>query len=246
MAVSARTSSSTVAPCFSSTLRDCSCFTATLVCSVTCVVPALSALGWETLGVVCDLHVQIALHDGDRRNLHVLPHHDSAGALIDHDDGFAIRLHGEALHFRDELSGFLFVFRRKRDGDQRGVFGVGDGAEPLVESFGDARGRGKIGALELQAQMRGEVHAGRSALHDGAIGNAAHGGMVLGLGVAAASGQESAQYQRALRHRVNLVVRPLQSGHEQDPALQAGRIAERRHGHIDTRPRLRNTEAASQ
>ena len=169
-----------------------------------------------------DFDVKIALHDRDRRNLHVLPHHDGAGTFVDDDDGFAIRLHGEAVHFRNEFGGLFFVFRRKRDGDHGGVFGVCDGAESIVERFGDPRGRDKIGALKLQAQMRREVQARRPAFHDRAVRNTAHCGVILSCGVNAASGLKSPQHQRALRHRVNLTVRGLQSRHEQDPALQAG------------------------
>ena len=92
MAVSARTSSSTVAPFLRSTLRG------LLLLHIDAGLGHdLSGSGAEWIRLAdrearLNLNSQTALHHGYRGNLHVLTHDDCAGALVDDNLGAAIRL----------------------------------------------------------------------------------------------------------------------------------------------------------
>ncbi len=58
----------------------------------TTVRPRENGCGWLTCGVSEIGDGQVALRDRDRRDAHVAPHHDDAGALVDHDLGGEVGL----------------------------------------------------------------------------------------------------------------------------------------------------------
>ena len=133
--------------------------------------------------------------------------------------------------------------RRNRDAHQARVVGVRDGLrirrEVMIHHFRDAGRGGEIRFVKLQAHLFGRLNGGRCTLDDGAVRDAAHGGMVDRLRVAGAARDESAGDHRALRDGINLAVDSAQAGHQQQAALQTGGVAHGGHGRVDLHARLR-------
>src|SRR5580700_7919191 len=94
MAARACTSSSTVAPCLSNTLRAGASLTFTPTLATAAVVPADSGGGCE-----------MSRQDSHRRNVHIAAHYDGTRALIHHYPRRPVRIHREGLHVRDEING---------------------------------------------------------------------------------------------------------------------------------------------
>ena len=130
-----------------------------------------------------------------------------------------------------------------RDADQTGVVGVRDGLgirrEVMIHDFGDAGRGGEVGCVQLEAHLLGRLDGRRLALDDGAVRDAAHGGMIDRLRVPGAARDEAASHHGALRDGINLTVDAAQAGHQKQAALQTGGVAHGRHGGVDLHSRLR-------
>ena len=112
----------------------------------------------------------------------------------------------------------------------RGIDRLGGlGAEEIVDRGGDALGGGEIGVAQRQPHIGQAVERELDlALDDGAVGDAAdgrHAADDLGGG---AFGLETADRDRALRHRIDVAVGAEQGGDQQGAALQVFGVAERR------------------
>ena len=123
-----------------------------------------------------------------------LAHHDGAGAFVDDDAGRAIGFHRELLQIGHELDGARGVIRRDRHAT-RAEFSAWPSArrprEFAVDDLGDTGGGGEIGLVQLQPYVADSGHGRRRPLDDGARGDAAHGGMIHGLVVGGAAGDEA-------------------------------------------------------
>ena len=94
---------------------------------------------------------------GDRRNVHLLAHHDGSGALIDHDSRGRSVSTVKCFQLGDEFRGARGELGGNGDADQPGVVGVRDrrraGGEALIHGFGDAGRGGEIGAGAAAAAL---------------------------------------------------------------------------------------------
>ena len=224
MEESARTSSSTVAPCWRTRLRVFSSLIPTPTWGTTSVVPEDNACGWETEKRGLHFDREIPVHDGDRRDSHFLAHDDRARPLIDHDAGLAVGLDSQLLELGEEFHGSRGILLGDVDRHQRRVLGLGDlrirSAETQVHRFRNPRRGREIRLVQEEFQLLAVQFRGGFALDQGPFRDTAHGGMVDSLLVAGLPGHESAGDHGPLRHGIHLAVRAFQAGEEQQPALQ--------------------------
>ena len=130
MAVRARTSSSTVAPCFRTTLRVGASLAVTVVSGTTSVVPFERGTWLRNEQVGLDLDGEIAVQNRDGRDTHVLADDDGAGAFVDDDPGGHIDLDSQIFQRSDEFGHAGFPFGRSVHADQGGILGLGYGTGP--------------------------------------------------------------------------------------------------------------------
>ena len=178
---------------------------------------------------------QVALGDGDHGDAHVPPHDDDARALVDDDLGRLVRLDLQLLDLGEERDHVAQVLLRHRDLHGRGVERLGGRhADEVVDGGGDAFGGGEVGIAQSEPHL---VHAVQCevdlALDDGAVGDAADGRDAAGDLGGLALGLEAPDGERALGDRVDIAVGGQKRRDEQDAALQALGVAERRHGDVD-------------
>ena len=98
-----------------------------MVCGRTTVFPLDRGGGLRGFELGADFDTERAVHDGDRRDFHILAHDDGAGAFVDDDFRGAVRVDIERFHFGDELDGARGVGRRHIDDQEAGAFGARDG-----------------------------------------------------------------------------------------------------------------------
>ncbi len=101
-------------------------------------------------------------------------------------------------------------------------------AQRTVDGRGHALGGMEVGIVQYHADgvhlLQVERHR---PLHQRPAGNARGGGVVELLGVAPRGGHVAAQHQGSLRLGVDLPVRPVERGHQQDASFERSRIAGR-------------------
>ena len=173
--------------------------------------------------------------DRGRGKAHGARNHDRAGAAVDDDLGGAFGGRDvEHLDIRHQPGAGIRSGRhgeRQRDAvlDPRHA-GIGG-----VDRVAHAGHGHEIGLEQIPAQHFAEVEIAGDGGFDGRpIGDAAHGGHVHGqLGPVLSGHAQTADCEIALRHGIDLPVRPVERGHDQRPAAQGLGLTHGGHGHVD-------------
>ena len=106
-----------------------------------------------------DFDGEVALHDGDGRNVHIFAHDDGAGPLVDNDFGIAVGFDGRASSSETNSVMFFSYSAGSTTVTSAAFSAWATLPKRLFRASTTARGGGEIGALQLK--MNGSAERDR-------------------------------------------------------------------------------------
>ena len=193
--------------------------------------------GLRDLRRLGDAHVERAVGDGDRRDLHILADDDGAGARIDDDARRRVGINQEIADRRHQPRRADGAGAQQFDGARVALEGdrAPEGASREgVDGVDDPRRGGVIGVAQLQEHAHLVERAVDGPLDDGAVGDAAGGRHALRNVLGLAGRVEAGDGDGALGAGVRLAVGAGELRQQKRAAHQRSRVAERGDGHVET------------
>ena len=173
------------------------------------------------------IDAQSSMQNRNRLQAHRAPDHYRSRAFVHHHTRPRINLNLDALHLVQQLRN-LFA-RRGGNLHPAAVDCVCPWrAQRLVDPRGHLFGGMKVRIVQHHVDHPHLLQVkGHRPLHQRPAGNPSRGRMVRQLCIAAARSHVAAQHQRPLSLRVDLSVRSVERGHQQNAPLERARIAGR-------------------